>query len=65
VPQGSILDPLLFALYVNDLLTVIKDSFLDLYADDAELHFSHSDICVVEHLLQSDLNGVARWLCTF
>ena len=51
-------------MYINDLLTVIKDCFLDLYADDAELHCSHSDLCVVESLLQSDLNAVACWLCS-
>ena len=64
VLQGSILSPLLFALYINDLPTVIKDSLLDLYADDAELYCSHSDLHVVESLLQSDLNVVACWLCS-
>ena len=37
VPQGSILGPLFFALFVNDLPTVVQHSILDLYADDAEL----------------------------
>ena len=64
VPQGSISGPLLFTLHNNDLPTVIKDSLLDLYADDAKLYCSHSDVCVVESLLQSDLNAMACWLCS-
>ena len=62
VPQRSILGPLLFALYINDLPSVITHCYLDLYADDAELHCSHSDLCVVETCLQSDLDAVAAWL---
>ena len=38
----------LFALYLNDLSIVVKYSILDLYTNDAELHFSHSDLGVVE-----------------
>jgi len=48
VPQGFILGPLLFALYINYLPSVVSHSILDLYADDAELHFSHSDLSVVQ-----------------
>jgi len=62
VPQGSILGPLLFALYVNDLPTVVQYSILDLYADDAEMHCSHADLGVVEMRLQSDMDNVAHWL---
>ena len=62
VPQGSILGPLLFALYVNDLPSVVSHCLLDLYADDAELHCSDSDLQMVENCLQSDLSSVAAWL---
>ena len=62
VPQGSILGPLLFALYINDISSVITHCYLDLYADDAELHCSYSYLCVVETCLQSD--AMAAWLCS-
>ena len=44
--------------YINDLPSVVNHCVLDLYADDAELHCSHSDLCVVETCLQSDLDSV-------
>ena len=59
-PQGSVLGPLLFALYDNDLPSVVDYSTIDLYADDAELHYSHLDLTVVEVQVQSDLDRVAQ-----
>ena len=65
VPQGSILGPLLFTLYVNDLPSVVSHCLLDLYADDTEIHCSDSDLQTVENVensLQSNLTSVATWL---
>ena len=62
VPQGSILGPLHFALHVNDLPSAVSHCLLDLYADDAKLQYSDSDLQMVENILQSDLTALATWL---
>ena len=41
VPQGSILGPLLFTLYVNDMSTTV---YWDLYADDSMLQITGKDV---------------------
>ena len=62
MPQGSILGLLLFSIYVNDLPHVILLSAINMFADDTELHFSHSDLLTVEQTLQSDIWNVSIWL---
>ena len=60
VPQGSILGPLLFLLYVNDMPQAIECDFL-LYADDYVLFFSHKNVDVINDQLNMDFNTLCDW----
>ena len=62
VPQGSILGPLLFLLFVNDFEESVKQSQVDLYADDTTLVAHGKSIVDIEGKLQSDLQLVDQWL---
>ena len=60
VPQGSVLGPLLFLIYIND----IAESFLSLtrlFADDSSLYYSASSIADIEGIINHDLQLLATW----
>ena len=60
VPQGSILGPLLFLLYINDMpKSVSSDLFL--YADDSCLLFQHKDLKEIEKQLNKDFSNLCDW----
>ena len=61
VPQGSILGPLLFLIYVNDMSSAC-DCNLFLFADDSALLVSDRDMLQVEKALSSELDRIRIWL---
>ena len=62
VPQGSILGPLLFLLYVNDMPDHLKKTTPYLYADDTQISSSSYDFETLAQNLNDDLNNIQRWL---
>ena len=62
VPEGSILGPLLFILYANDLTQAVHQSKVKQYANDSTMSLVSSDAIWLEKGLVDDLQGVARWV---
>ena len=63
VPQGSVLGPLLFILYINDLQNSANDIDFHLFADDSNLFCSHKSLQYLESKLNVQPNNVHEWLC--
>ena len=61
VPQGSVLGPLLFLLYINDLPLYIKYCLLDLFADDGTLHTSSVHLPTITTSINADLDNFSDW----
>ena len=65
VPQGSILGPVLFTIYVNDLLSVPKRCLSASYVDDCKLYlsFSPAEFPTSILALNEDLTRISQWCC--
>ena len=61
VPQGSILGPLLFLLYINDLPRVSPILKFIMFADDTNIIFSHNDSKLLETKLNKELHVISDW----
>ena len=61
VPQGSILGPLIFIIFVNDIVDCLKRTQIIKYADDTVLYVPGKSIEIIENELSSDLSILAEW----
>ena len=62
VPQGFILGPLLFLIYINDLSRSIKNSKIPHFADDTDLLYASSSIKDINKKINSHLSNLVQWL---
>ena len=62
VPQGTILGPLLFLIYINDLPDCLSFSTPRMYADDTHITYAGSDLPLIRSSLSHDLEKLSKWL---
>ena len=63
VPQGSILGPLLFLLYINDMHFATENSKVYHFADDTNLLYSCKSFKILRKRVNKDLQCLYEWLC--
>lgn len=64
IPQGSVLGPMLFIAFINDLPDVVSECHIKLFADDAKL-YTNVDSADDAAKLQNDLNHMVEWSNTW
>ena len=62
VPQGSVLGPLLFLMYINDLYQVTKHAEIHRFVDDTNLLYSSKSLKDINQKINFELKNIVHWL---
>ena len=61
-PQGSVLGPLLFLIYINDIVSSSNSFNFTLFADDTSLYYSCKNTKNLEIIINTELSKISDWL---
>ena len=62
LPQGSVISPIIFKIYINDLIEYCNNCKISIFADDIAIWYSSKHLGLAEKKVQEDLHSISSWV---